>query len=91
MAGYLEGKVVAVIGDGTEAQRAVALALAAAGADIAVAGVASDLATEAALHSIANEVWATGRRSTVVVLPAEDAALGPSDLGDPDLVVRCKG
>jgi NAD(P)-dependent dehydrogenase (short-subunit alcohol dehydrogenase family) len=96
MADYLAGKVVIVIGLGDEAQRAVAVALAQAGADVAVAGSAADLAAEAALHSIANEVWALGRRSLVATLadadaPAFAAALASvtAELGRLDLILRC--
>ncbi len=96
MARYLQGKAVYVIGSGSESHRGVAVALAEAGADIAVGGVKGDLAAEAALHSIANEIWALSRKSTVVML--EDT--GPSafaaavnqvtaELGRADLVVRC--
>jgi NAD(P)-dependent dehydrogenase (short-subunit alcohol dehydrogenase family) len=92
---YLEGKVVLVTGSGSEAHRGVAVALAEAGADVAIGGIAADLAAEAALHSIANEIWALGRRSTVVTY-AEDAssfavALAgvQAELGRADLVVHC--
>lgn len=95
MAGYLNGKVAVVFGAGTETHRAVAVALAQAGADIAVAGVAPELSAEAALHSISNEVWAFNRRSAVVTLEADDApsfaqALhdAAGQLGRADLVVR---
>lgn len=95
MAGYLEGKVAVVIGGGNDAHRSVAVALAQAGADIVVSGLAPDLTAEAALHSISNEIWALNRRSTVVTLPSSDAAgfaqavAGASkELGRADLVVR---
>ena len=85
-----------VFGSGGEAHRAVAVALAQAGADVAVAGVTGDdLSAEAALHSIANEIWALGRRSTVVTLAADDApsfakavAGAISELGHAHLIVR---
>jgi len=93
---YLEGKVVVVIGSGSEAHRGVALALAEAGAKIAVAGSPDDLAAEAALHSIANEVWALGDRSMVITLKAGDTASFAEalrrvqeELGAADLIVRC--
>ena len=96
MAGYLEGKVAVVIGPGNDAHRAVAVALAEAGADIAVAGIALDLSAEAALHSISNEVWALNRRSTVVTMPAdsptafaETILAATRQLGRADLTVRC--
>lgn len=96
MAGYLEGKVAVVIGAGNDAHRGVAVALAEAGADVAVAGVARDLSAEAALHSISNEVWALNRRSTVATMAADDptsfaqAIKSVSEqMGRADLVVRC--
>jgi NAD(P)-dependent dehydrogenase (short-subunit alcohol dehydrogenase family) len=95
MAGYMEGKVAVVFGGGGDAHRGVAVALAQAGADIAVAGLAPDLAAEAALHSISNEIWALGRRSTVVTLatdnaPSFAAALEQArgELGRVDVTVR---
>ena len=95
MAGYVDGKVVVVFGGGGDAHRNIAVALAQAGADIAVAGLAPDLASEAALHSISNEVWALGRHSTVVTLTADDAPSfaaavqkAQAELGRADVVVR---
>jgi enoyl-[acyl-carrier-protein] reductase (NADH) len=96
MAGYLEGKVVVVIGHGNDAHGGVAVALAQAGADVAVAGVAGDLSAEAALHSISNEIWALNRRSTVVTMPADNPTsfaeavkAATQQLGRADLTVRC--
>ena len=95
MAGHLAGKVAIVIGSGGDAQRGVAVALAEAGADVAVAGTAPDLAAEAALHSISNEIWAIGRKSSVVKIEGSDASSFGSavagvmqELGRADLVVR---
>jgi NAD(P)-dependent dehydrogenase (short-subunit alcohol dehydrogenase family) len=95
MAGYLDGKVAVVFGSGGEAHRGVAVALAQAGADIAIAGIAGELSAEAALHSISNEIWALGRKSTVVTLAAEDAPAFAAavqsvitELGRADVVVR---
>jgi NAD(P)-dependent dehydrogenase (short-subunit alcohol dehydrogenase family) len=97
MAGHLAGKVAIVVGSGGDAHRGVAVALAEAGADVAIAGTAPDLAAEAALHSISNEIWAIGRRSAVVKLAGDDApsfaaALSSvmQELGRADLVVRCE-
>jgi NAD(P)-dependent dehydrogenase (short-subunit alcohol dehydrogenase family) len=91
------GKVVVVIGAGGDAHRGVAVALAQSGADVAVAGVVADPSEEAGLHSIANEIWALGRRSTVVTLPSDDtvsfaaAVSSVTDvLGSADLIVRCE-
>lgn len=96
MVGYLEGKVAAVIGGGDDAHRAVAMALAQAGADVAIAGLAADLSAGAALHSIANEVWAIGRRAVVQTIAGPDVAsfinamaLVQQELGRLDLTVRC--
>ena len=96
MAGYLEGKVAVVIGGGNDTHRAVAVALAEAGADVAVAGIAKDLSAEAALHSISNELWALNRRSVVVTMALDDTASfaeavkgAMAQLGRADLVVRC--
>ena len=89
----LIGKVAVVIGNGTPEHRSVAVALAESGADIAIAGNAG--APEVLLHSIANEIWAIGRRSMVVGLIGDDAlsfslAVGKAaeELGRSDLVVR---
>jgi len=89
----LTGKVVVVVGDGTAEHRSIAVALAESGADVAVAGTAG--VAEVLLHSIANEVWAIGRRSTVVGLIGEDAfsfaqalAKAAQELGRTDMVVR---
>ena len=94
---YLAGKVAYVIGSGSELHRGVAVALADAGADIAIGGPKTDLPAEAALHSIANEIWAIGRRSTVVTIdgdaPAAYAAALASVidvLGKADLVIRAE-
>lgn len=95
MASYMDGKVVVVFGGGSDAHRGVAVALAQAGADVAVAGVTPDLPAEAALHSISNEIWALGRKSTVVTLAADDPTSfaeaivkAQMELGRADLVVR---
>jgi NAD(P)-dependent dehydrogenase (short-subunit alcohol dehydrogenase family) len=96
MAAYLAGKVAMVFGSGGELHRGVAVALAQAGADVAVAGVTvGDLSAEASLHSIANEIWALGRKSAVVTLAADDApsfahavVAATKQLGRADVVVR---
>lgn len=97
MAKYLAGKVVYVIGSGSDLHRAVAISLAESGADIAVGGSKTDLPAEAALHSIANEVWALSRRSTVVTIDgdtpvafAEAVSAVIRELGKADLVVRAE-
>jgi meso-butanediol dehydrogenase/(S,S)-butanediol dehydrogenase/diacetyl reductase len=91
---YLQGKVVIVVGNGDDLHRGVVVALAEAGADVAIAGIAPDLSAEAALHSIANEIWAMGRRSVVVTFSddadftnARDKVI--AELGGSDFVIRC--
>ena len=69
----LEGKAAVVIGAGDDEHRGVCLALAQAGALIAVAGATPELSDEARLHSIANEVWALNRPACVVTLDASDS------------------
>ena len=63
-----------VVGDGDEMHRGVCVALAQAGALVAVAGAAPELSAEAALHSIANEVWALGKQACVVKVAPDDAS-----------------
>src|SRR5439155_26927226 len=89
----LAGKVALVIGNGTTEHRAVAIALAEAGADIAVAG--NEGIQEVLLHSIANEIWALGRRSIIAGNVAGDpwsfalaAGKAIDELGRADMVVR---
>jgi NAD(P)-dependent dehydrogenase (short-subunit alcohol dehydrogenase family) len=92
----LAGRTVLVIGEGTAAHRGVAVALAEAGARVAVAGPAADQGGEARLHSIANEVWAMGRPAAVFVVDPADAASvagavarAMTELGPVALVLRC--
>jgi hypothetical protein len=89
----LPGKVALVIGNGTPEHRAVTVALAESGALVAVAG--NPGTAEVLLHSIANEIWAIGPRSTVAGIIADNpgsfaaAAIKAKDeLGGLDLVVR---
>jgi NAD(P)-dependent dehydrogenase (short-subunit alcohol dehydrogenase family) len=90
----MSGKTVMIVGDGDDAHRKLVMAAAEDGAAVAVAGLAPELFAEAALHSIANEVWAIGARACVITLAslvAEDIAAGASrveaELGKPDLVL----
>ena len=70
----LDGKVVAIVCRGSEADRAIAVALAEAGADLALATISGSQAEEFATASIANEVWAIGREQFNTVLLASDPA-----------------
>ncbi len=69
-----EGKVVALICAGNDDDRAIAVALAEAGADLAIATLHPTQREEFATASIANEVWAIGRRQFSYVLDAREAA-----------------
>jgi NAD(P)-dependent dehydrogenase (short-subunit alcohol dehydrogenase family) len=96
MPGYLKDKIALVIGSGGDGHRGVAAALAEAGADVAIGGAADDLPSEAALHSIANEIWAMGHRSTVVKLSSEERGSFveavnqvQAELGRVDLIIQC--
>ena len=70
----LRGKVIAIVGTGSARDRAIAVTLAEAGADIAIATEEALAAQEFATASIANEVWAIGREQFSAVLDASDGA-----------------
>jgi NAD(P)-dependent dehydrogenase (short-subunit alcohol dehydrogenase family) len=68
--------VVAILGTGSELDRAVAVACAEAGADIALGTESDARDQDYGMNSIANEIWAIGREHLVRVLK------GPDDIGD---------
>lgn len=68
----LKGRVVAIVGSGTPNDRAIAVALAEAGAAIAIATERQDQREEFATASIANEVWAIGREQWPAVIDSND-------------------
>jgi 2-deoxy-D-gluconate 3-dehydrogenase len=70
----LTGRIAALIGSGTELDRALAIALAEAGADLALGTTAPVTGEEYAMNSIANEAWAVGREQFVTLLDATDPA-----------------
>lgn len=70
----LAGKVVAIVCRGSEEDRAIAMALADAGADLALGTVSKAQGEEFATASIANEVWSIGREQFNSVLDAADPA-----------------
>ncbi|MEX0781182.1 MAG: hypothetical protein WD557_00920 [Dehalococcoidia bacterium] len=74
----LAGKVVAIVGTGSEMDRAIAVACAEAGADIALGTESGAREHEYGMNSIANEIWAIGREHFARVLKGQDEA--------PDLV-----
>ena len=70
----LSGRVALVIGGDNALGRAIAVALAEAGADVAVAACGRSVAHEAAANSAANEVWAVGRRGFAAAIDASREA-----------------
>ena len=86
----LTGKVVAMVCRGGEADRAIAVALAEAGADIALGTVSRSRDEEFATASIANEIWAIGREQFNTVLDAADPADAAAFAGETcDRLGRC--
>jgi NAD(P)-dependent dehydrogenase (short-subunit alcohol dehydrogenase family) len=67
-------KAVLVIGGEAAAGRALAIGLAEAGVDIALASLTKDTKAEFAINSALNELWALGRRGVALVIDASDAA-----------------
>ncbi len=70
----LAGKVVALAGSGSDADRAAAIGCAEAGADLALATLTTDQAAEFGMNSIANEAWVLGSEQFVRVMDATDTA-----------------
>ncbi len=90
--GALRGRVVAIIGTGSELDRAIAVGCAEAGADIALGTESDAREQDYGMNSIANEIWAMGREHFVRVLasPGEVAQLvrdARARLGGCDVVV----
>ena len=69
-----QGKRVLVIGGEMAAGRAIAVGLAEAGADVAIASLSNDTQAEFAINSALNELWALGRRGLALAIDASDAA-----------------
>jgi NAD(P)-dependent dehydrogenase (short-subunit alcohol dehydrogenase family) len=70
----LAGKAALVVGGATSLGRALALALAEAGADVAVTSCTPDKQEEVAVNSTAGEVRATGRKGFAAVIDVTDAS-----------------
>ncbi len=68
----LDGTAIAMIARGSELDRAIAVALADAGADIAIGSQSLVQEEEFGTASIANEVWAIGREQFSHVLDASN-------------------
>jgi NAD(P)-dependent dehydrogenase (short-subunit alcohol dehydrogenase family) len=69
----LLGRIVAIIGQGSAVDRALAVACAEAGADLALATVARTREQEFEMNSIANEAWSLDRDQFVTPLDSADA------------------
>jgi NAD(P)-dependent dehydrogenase (short-subunit alcohol dehydrogenase family) len=69
----LEGKRYLVIGGETAVGRAVAVGLAEAGADVAIASLTQETKAEFSINSALNELWALGRQGVALVIDASDA------------------
>ena len=70
----LHGKRVLVVGGETALGRALAVGLAEAGADVALASLSRDTKAEFAVNSTLNELWALGRQGSALAIDASDAA-----------------
>jgi NAD(P)-dependent dehydrogenase (short-subunit alcohol dehydrogenase family) len=70
----VQGKRVLVIGGETAVGRALAVGLAEAGADVAIASLSKNTKAEFAINSALNELWALGRRGVALAIDASDAA-----------------
>ncbi len=70
----LSGKVALVLGGATALGRAIGVALAEAGADVAFTSCAANRQEEMAVNSAVNEVWALGRKGFAAAIDVTDAA-----------------
>jgi NAD(P)-dependent dehydrogenase (short-subunit alcohol dehydrogenase family) len=68
----LTGKVIAIVGTGADLDRAIAIACAEAGADLALGTESEAREHDYGMNSIANEIWAIGREHFVRVLTGSD-------------------
>ncbi len=68
----LKGRVALVVGAGDPLGRASAVALAEAGADVAVASLRAGPQEVVRVNSVANEIWSLGRGNTAITLDASD-------------------
>jgi NAD(P)-dependent dehydrogenase (short-subunit alcohol dehydrogenase family) len=68
-----QGKRVLVIGGETTMGRAIAIGLAEAGADVAIASLTADTKAEFAINSALNEMWAIGRQGLALPIDASDS------------------
>ena len=73
MSDRLKGKRVLVLGGETALGRALAVGLAEAGADIAIATLSPTSDAEFAVNSALNELWALGCEGVALLIDASDA------------------
>lgn len=88
----LASRVIAIVGTGSNEDRAIAVACAEAGADLALGTEVDDRSQDYGMNSIANEIWAIGREQFVLVLCGSDeiarlVAEAKSRLGRCDAIV----
>ena len=92
MTADLSGRVLALVCRGSEEDRAIAVALAEAGANLALGTITKSQQEEFSTASIANEVWAIGREQFNRVLEAADPAAAASFAAEVvDTLGRCDG
>ncbi len=91
----LRGRVALVVGAGDPLGRAAAVALAEAGADVAVASLRAGPQEVVRVNSVANEIWSLGRSNAAITLDASDAnsvdsaiARTTGELGRLDILVN---
>ena len=91
----LKGRAALVVGAGDPLGRAAAVALAEAGADVAVASLRAGTQELVRVNSVANEIWSLGRANAAITLDATnensvDAAIArtTSELGRLDILVN---
>ncbi len=70
----LSGRVALVMGAGVPLGRALAVALAEAGAKVAVAGLRGDAEESFHLHSVTNQIWAAGGEALALDVNVTDPA-----------------
>ncbi len=91
----LKGRAALVVGAGDPLGRASAVALAEAGADVAVASLRAGPQEVVRVNSVANEIWSLGRGNVAITLDATDQnsidsaiARTTSELGRLDILVN---
>ena len=95
MAGELTNRIALVYGVERPAGRKAAVALAEAGADVALVTLSEDTPAEFAANSIANEFWAIGRKGIVLTTDGRETTFreaiadATTELGPISVLVYC--